>query len=185
MKGGTQFGRELSTECFALVNGNQGCGVSHHSSDSYGVGFNRGGGGVYAMEWTSDHIAVWFWPRSAIPENVLGFDPNPSTWGEPVAWFRGPCDIDANFQQHRIVRCPLSTWPSHILPSLVASADWLVVAPAQVFNTTFCGDWAGNVWSSSECSAKAPSCTEFVANNPSAFAEAFWTIKSLRVFQRD
>lgn len=156
MKGGTQFGRELSTECFALVNGNQGCGVSHHSSDSYGVGFNRGGGGVYAMEWTSDHIAVWFWPRSAIPENVLGFDPNPSTWGEPVAWFRGPCDIDANFQQHRIV-----------------------------FNTTFCGDWAGNVWSSSECSAKAPSCTEFVANNPSAFAEAFWTIKSLRVFQRD
>lgn len=59
-------------------------------------------------------------------------------------------------------------------------------SPNQVFDTTFCGDWAGSVWSQSNtCSALAPTCEDYVQNNPGAFAEAFWTVNSLRVYQGD
>ncbi|KAI9798998.1 MAG: hypothetical protein M1833_004351 [Piccolia ochrophora] len=154
MSGGAQSGTQLGTDCNAWANGNAGCGVSNPSPHSYGSGFNEVGGGVYAMEWTSQHIAIWFWPRYAIPGDALSSNPNPASWGTPVAKFQGPCNIDANFHQHQIV-----------------------------FDTTFCGDWAGNTWGSSGCTAKAASCTDFVANNPGAFTEAFWEINSLKVFQ--
>lgn len=54
----------------------------------------------------------------------------------------------------------------------------------KVFDTTFCGDWAGAVFSSSQtCSALASSCEDYVRNNPSAFADAYWLINSLKVYQ--
>ena len=55
---------------------------------------------------------------------------------------------------------------------------------SQVFDTTFCGDWAGNVWSiDSACSSQAPTCQSFVQNNPSAFTDAYWSVNSLKVYQ--
>jgi hypothetical protein len=40
------------------------------------------------------------------------------------------------------------------------------------------------VWSNdTTCRAKAPTCQSFVQNNPSAFAEAYWSINSLQVYQ--
>lgn len=34
---------------------------------------------MYATEWTSDYIRVWFFPRSAIPNNIKnGGQPDPS-----------------------------------------------------------------------------------------------------------
>ncbi len=60
------------------------------------------------------------------------------------------------------------------------------VEPQQVFDTTFCGDWAGAVWSSSPtCSGLASTCQDYVQNNPSAFANAYWLINSLQVYQSD
>jgi hypothetical protein len=54
----------------------------------------------------------------------------------------------------------------------------------QVFDTTFCGDWAGNVWSGDAvCRSQAPSCQPFVQNNPSAFTEAYWLVNSLKFYQ--
>ncbi|KAF8264597.1 concanavalin A-like lectin/glucanase domain-containing protein, partial [Lactarius quietus] len=41
-----------------------------------------------------------------------------------------------------------------------------------VFDLTFCGDWAGNVFSTAGCGTGT--CSDFVNNNPSAFAEAYW-----------
>ncbi|KAI4135417.1 MAG: hypothetical protein LQ341_005879, partial [Variospora aurantia] len=54
-----------------------------------------------------------------------------------------------------------------------------------VFNTAFCGDWAGDasVWDKSTCKAKAPTCTEYVQNNPGAFKDAYWMIRSVKVYQ--
>lgn len=46
---------------------NVGCGIKDFT---YGEGFNQGGGGVYAMEWTSDGISVWFFPRRHIPRDL-------------------------------------------------------------------------------------------------------------------
>lgn len=136
--------------------GQPGCGTQNAGSLSYGDGFNNNKGGVYAMEWTSDNIKIWFWPRGSVPSDALGEAPNPSSWGEPMTHFAGGngCTIDDHFNKNNIV-----------------------------FDTTFCGDWAGSVWgSTTECSAKAATCQDYVRDNPSAFTEAYWTINSLKVY---
>lgn len=137
-----------------------GCGQHTDDNQNYGDGFNAIGGGVYATEWTSDHIAVWFFPRSKIPQDIHSENPNPSNWGTPTARFAGGngCDIDSHFKNNQLV-----------------------------FDTTFCGAWAGSpqVWNSDpECSALAPTCKDYVSGNPAHFAEAFWVVNSVKVYQQ-
>ncbi|PHH63027.1 hypothetical protein CDD81_6358 [Ophiocordyceps australis] len=136
-----------------------GCGQQTADSRNYGDGFNAVKGGVYATEWTPDHIAVWFFPRAEIPGDVINGRPDPKSWGMPTARFAGGygCDIDSHFSNHSIV-----------------------------FDTTFCGDWAGlpQVWASDEyCASQAPTCNSYVANNPTAFRESFWEVNSIKVYQ--
>lgn len=134
-------------------NSGTGCGQSTADNQNYGDGFNAIGGGVYATEWTSDYVAVWFFPRSSIPGDVSSGSPDPQSWGQPIAKFNGP--IDQYFQNNNLV-----------------------------FDTTFCGDWAGKVWSdNAECAALSTSCEDYVSQNPLAFAEAYWTVNSIQVYQ--
>ena len=133
---------------------NAGCSIEHPSTDSYGVGLNAIGGGVYATQWTAEAISVYYFPRDSIPEDVLGDAPNPDSWGLPAAKFTGGCDIENMFKEQQIV-----------------------------FNTAFCGDWAGAVWESGSCAKKAATCDEYVQNNPEAFKDAYWTINALKVYQ--
>lgn len=158
-----QTGQRTTSNCFVNAPGqyaNQGCQVAANNGQSYGAGFNAvggggaNGGGVYATRWNSDGVQVWFFPRGNIPADILANAPQPELWGPPMADFGGACDIDAHFREHRIV-----------------------------FNLTFCGDWAGNVWGSDPvCASRANSCTDFVANNPLAFQQAYWEINHLRKF---
>lgn len=83
--------------------GNQGCLFRAPSSMSYGNAFNSIGGGIYAAEWTTDSISVWFFPRYRIPSNINGEHPDPSSWARPIAHFTG-CEFDKFFQEQRIVR---------------------------------------------------------------------------------
>ena len=141
----------LSPNC----QGNNGCTITATSPQGYGAGFNAIGGGVYAMQWESSGIYVWFFPRNAIPADVTSGSPNPSGWGTPTAKFTG-CNIDQFFMNHNIV-----------------------------FDTTFCGDWAGatSVWSSScQASTGAATCQAYVAANPTAFTNAYWLINSVKVY---
>ncbi|KAL2122692.1 hypothetical protein VTJ04DRAFT_3147 [Mycothermus thermophilus] len=149
--------------------GFMGCSQWTETPNTYGAQFNANGGGVFAMEWTSRHIKVWFFPRNdavaiqlADPEHSVSaitppsrrhrhghrslnnltidltdtFSPaghnqtdnnddayssapammNPSLWGQPLASFLASdtCDFDQHFRQHNLI-----------------------------FDTTFCGDWAG------------------------------------------
>ncbi|KKK12876.1 hypothetical protein P175DRAFT_0431004 [Aspergillus ochraceoroseus IBT 24754] len=151
-------GNLLTSNCYAYASGqasNAGCGMEAPTANSYGAGFNNIGGGVYATEWTSDAISIWFFPRSSIPADISAGTPDPSAWGTPTARFAGSCNIDSHFGDMQII-----------------------------FDITFCGDWAGNVWSSSPCASLASSCVDYVANNPSAFAHTYWDINSLRVYQQ-
>ncbi|KJZ79020.1 hypothetical protein HIM_01793 [Hirsutella minnesotensis 3608] len=137
-----------------------GCGQDTADPHNYGDGFNAIRGGVYATEWTSDHIAVWFFPRSSIPRDITAGRPDPSSWGQPAARFNGGngCNIDDNFANNQIV-----------------------------FNTAFCGDWAGqpSVWGSDKtCAAKAATCNDYVAANPDAFRDAYWEINSVKVYDQ-
>ena len=112
----TETGIFQTSDCqldVATGGNSAGCGVSDLDSNSFGLGFNANGGGVYAMDWTSDYIKIWFFPRGSIPDDITTGWPNPCNWGKPVQYFQG-CDIDANFKDHQIV-----------------------------IDNTFCGAWSG------------------------------------------
>jgi len=147
-----------NANCNAGDDGTTGCGFNTSDTRSFGAGFNVHGGGVYAMEWTSSAIEIYFWPRSTIPADITSGNPDPTTWGTPSASFSGSgtpgCTIDQHFMNHNII-----------------------------FDTTFCGAWAGTVWPQSQCAALAPTCAEYVAENPKAFAQAYWLINSVKVYQ--
>lgn len=127
---------------------------------------------MYVMEWTSAAINIWFFPPTGIPESLSALDPSyassshpdPSTFGAPSASFSGPCSssFGDKFFNHSII-----------------------------IDTTFCGGWAGGTFGEgpSACplaAGKSPidSCVDYVAANPQAFEEAYWGIKSLRVWQK-
>ncbi|MCJ1376361.1 hypothetical protein MMC20_007603 [Loxospora ochrophaea] len=146
---------------------NAGCQVMAPTSatNTFGSGFNSAGGGIYATEFTSRFIRIWFFPRSQIPADLLlsspttttTTSPDPSTWGPPLAQFSGPqCDMASRFQNLQIV-----------------------------IDTTFCGAWAGSVWGSGGCAASTgyATCQDYVANRPEAFGESFWEVASLRMWQ--
>ncbi|RDW91925.1 hypothetical protein BP5796_01319 [Coleophoma crateriformis] len=150
-----QSGVTQANDCDYNTGGSTGCGTLSQEADTYGAGFNQVGGGVFATQWTSDYIRIWFFPRGNIPYDIQDQHPDPSLWGLPEANFQGHCDIDANFKEHQII-----------------------------FDTTFCGDWGGNVWDTdATCKALAPTCVGYVAGNPNAFQTAYWTINSVKVYQ--
>ena len=139
--------------------GNQGCAATGGGSSSFGTGLNSAGGGIFATEWTSDSINIWFFSHGSAPGDISGPNPNPSGWGNPTSSFVGGsgCDIDSHFMNNNII-----------------------------FDTTFCGDWAGNVFfQDSTCSALgASTCQDYVQNNPEAFKESYWAINSLKVYEQ-
>lgn len=199
-----------STGCKQDTTGGDSTGQKQKKgTGNYGVGFNKGKGGVYAVEWSSDvpgsgnhasggdrkrgggestgSIKVWFFPRgsdlatklagnttttttkaiassssatNATAGGVVSSAPgaDPSNFGTPLAVFvfdRG-CSMVDHFKNHSIV-----------------------------FNTAFCGDWAGAVWDKdATCKGLAKKCEDYVGANPGQFKEAHWVVNSIKVFQR-
>ncbi|EJD01318.1 uncharacterized protein FOMMEDRAFT_169462 [Fomitiporia mediterranea MF3/22] len=139
-----QTGNTVSTDCNAFDNGNQGCATSFQKSSSYGPGLNNNGGGYFIMKRTQeDGVSVWHFGRNdpnTPPEVKAGEYINPgSHWGTPDARF--PSTDKCNFASH-------------------------FTAHKTIFDTTLCGDWAGNVFSST---CGKGSCEDFVDKNPKAF----------------
>ena len=138
---------------------NVGCGIDDAAgTPSFGEAFNLNGGGTFATLYTSTGIQIWFWPRGSVPSDVLAGTPNPNNtaWGIP----------NANWQN------PLVDWNAHFCEMQL------------IFDTTFCGDWAGEVWANDTATASlAPTCQEYVQNNPGAYVDAYWAINSVKVFQ--
>lgn len=93
---------------------NAGCGIQNQDTRSYGSGLNSIGGGVYATEWTSKAISIWFFHRENIPEDISTGTPDPTSWGAPVARFQGNCNIDEYFKDQRIVRHTSSLATPHV-----------------------------------------------------------------------
>ena len=150
----------LEEDQCAVGQDNVGCTVSDSpNSASSGPKFNANDGGIYVAEFSSSTgIQLWFFPRgSQIPADITAGRPNPSAaWGKPNGMFMADkVDWDKLFNSLKVI-----------------------------INTTFCGDWAGKVWATSECAALAPTCEEYVANNPAVFVDAYWAISSLTVYQK-
>jgi len=157
----TFTGSILTTNCDVHATDqlpNAGCAIEDSTGFSFGTNFNTNRGGIIATEWTPTSIKIWIFPRGQFPSDITSSQPNPSLehWGLPSSSFEGSFSVDEHFQNLRIV-----------------------------FDTTFCGDWAGNAWNDpgSTCASLAPTCEDYVSNNPEAFKEAYWAINSLQVFQ--
>lgn len=110
------------TDCAAQDTGNAGCGVRASQSNTFGAGFNNNGGGVYAskliafrifvikilnffvVEWTSDGIKVFFFPRSSIPSDITAGAPLPDNWGVPMAnWPASTCNATEFFYDNSVI----------------------------------------------------------------------------------
>ena len=66
---------------------------------------------------------MWHFARTEIPADITAKKPNPSSWGNPVAfWSSSSCDMASHFFEHTLV-----------------------------LDTTICGDFAGATYASAGC----------------------------------
>jgi hypothetical protein len=161
ISGSAFSGKTTSPNCYINAGGqaaNAGCAIEATQKSTYGDDFNAAGGGIYATEWTNDHISIYHFAAGSAPADIAAGAPNPAGWGQPAAsWPASGCNIGGIFKNHNIV-----------------------------FDNTFCGEWAGAVWGNDNtCKAKAGSCQDYVANHGADFAESFWEINSLKVYTDD
>lgn len=181
MEGTIEGGSSSDGNCIPDDDGVGGCAISDARPGAFGTQFNDNGGGVYATQWDSDGVRIWWWsPPSTMPQDAttgpLGSSPSPSTWGTPSARFHG-CDWDRFLGAQHIQ-----------------------------LNTAFCGDEAGGAgWGGEDtaedegqsdagastdetqsCRKKTgvQTCYDYVRANPADFEQAYWQINSLRVYQR-
>ncbi|KAL0581373.1 hypothetical protein V5O48_000637 [Marasmius crinis-equi] len=154
-----------TTNCGVTGADNAGCGIRSDSSVTYGSGFNKNGGGVYAGLIDDDGTTVWFFPRNSIPSDINSETPLPSSWGTPMArWGSSSCNPSRYFNNQ-----------------------------AAIFTSTLCGQWAGGVWGvagipgqDQSCAQRTgvSTCEEYVRKNGGAFSEAYWEVKSVKIYQR-
>lgn len=146
-----------------ILQGNIDCNAAA-SSDNSGCSIKGGpfgqafNGGVYVLEWAYKGFSIWFFPHGQVPATLNINRPDVAQLGKPLAQFAGgACNWRERFRKMKLI-----------------------------INTTFCGDWAGNVWKSGGCAAKTgvAACVDFVRNHPAAFKDAFWDFNSVRVFTR-
>ncbi|OAA80912.1 GPI anchored endo-1,3(4)-beta-glucanase [Akanthomyces lecanii RCEF 1005] len=148
-------GAAQSTNCDVGTQ-NIGCGYVPAAGDtsSYGDTFNAVGGGIYAMQWDDEYIKVWHFDRASAPADIAAKKPKPDTWGKPQAVYGGKsCDVKSHFRDMSIV-----------------------------LNINFCGDYGNAVWANDGCTALAPTCSEWVAKNPAAFANAYWDVNYIDAY---
>lgn len=116
-------GKIGNANCAVGGGSNTGCGVQDTDPRSYGHGFNVAGGGVFAHNVDKSGISIWHFARSEVPQDIIDQKPDPSTWGEPVAFYAADsCDVASHFHDHVLT-----------------------------FDITLCGDWAGSAYSGSGC----------------------------------
>ncbi|KAF8760908.1 glycoside hydrolase family 16 protein [Rhizoctonia solani] len=153
-----------SLNCAADETGNQGCGQLNSKPNNYGKSFNDNGGGVYAsIEVGQIRYLHLFLPSDEIPSDIENEAPRPDRWGTPVGnWPAQSCD-------------PFEFMSDHIM----------------IFDTTLCGDWAGNAWQSSGIAGQARTCADmtgyntcldYIRNEGSKLKDAFWEVKSVKLY---
>ncbi|KAL0953874.1 hypothetical protein HGRIS_005048 [Hohenbuehelia grisea] len=125
-----------TTNCASSGNDNTGCGIHESDTRTYGEGFNRIAGGVYAHLWNSDGISIWHFARDEIPADISAKNPDPKSWGNPSAFFSNEkCDIDKHFHDHSLV-----------------------------IDTTICGDLGNPTYGSSGCPGTCAEAVQDPAN---------------------
>lgn len=153
----TMTGTLQYTNCTA----DTGCRVIMNGTNDVAetsTGFNRAGGGIYAMERTFGEtgkgIRMWYFSNDDVPENLLNnaTSVDTDTWPTPGADFP-VTSCSSQFDDHQIV-----------------------------FTTALCGTWAAAVYGDTSCEATYGSCSSQVAYNGSSYEDAYWAINHVRIF---
>ncbi|PFH34057.1 1,3(4)-beta-glucanase [Besnoitia besnoiti] len=141
---------------------NTGCSIEP-IEDAFGEAFNEKGGGVYVLELKRDrHVRAWYFTHQEVPTDLRVGSPDPDRWAEkeklPIAAFpltNRNCPGPKHLWGHRLI-----------------------------INTTFCGGWAGNLFSrAGGCPGEGmDACRAFVRDNPSQFKNAFWEFNYIHVY---
>jgi hypothetical protein len=147
-----------STDC-TLSSNPQGC-AADLPPGTFGGPFNRQGGGAFALVWDETGARVYFWSNACggLPLDLTTTtqSPFPSTWGLPMARFNFDSPDCSPDRFHDLY---------------------------MVINLTFCGTWAGSL-SWMQCAfTHGLSCDRHVRRQPQAFRDAYWAIRSVRVYQ--
>ncbi|CAK7202103.1 hypothetical protein SEUCBS139899_004823 [Sporothrix eucalyptigena] len=153
-------------DCHNTTNDNTGCGVDG-SASTYGATYNSDGGGTVAVEWRDAGIRMWQFAEGSIPADITAGNPDPSTWGTALADFPDTkCNIGTHFTNASII-----------------------------VNIDLCGSLGEAKYPSSSCpkncvgdytcigGSSPTNCTDYVANNPSAFTDAYWEFGTFKIYQ--
>ncbi|KAH0428387.1 beta-endoglucanase [Colletotrichum camelliae] len=118
--------------------------------------FGSSEGGVYAMEWTDTAVKVWGFTHANVPADIAN-NPNPDTWGTP-SFTTSVCEASKLFGEAQLI-----------------------------MNINLCGvSGVTGIWSGSDNSCEAQTgltCKEWVANNPAAFADVYFQLSSIKIYQ--
>ncbi|KAJ7636967.1 glycoside hydrolase family 16 protein [Roridomyces roridus] len=142
------------------------CGFSDTSSTTFGPGFNKAGGGVFALQYDTSGIQMWFFAPDSVPSDITSLAPNPSTWGSPrMAVPKSTCN------------------PSTFFKDLMLIVD-----------TNLAGSFTEGVWAVDGAGGQATSCktqtgvdsaAAYVTGHGSAFGEdAQWKINGFYIYNQ-
>ncbi|KAF1945102.1 hypothetical protein EJ02DRAFT_297452, partial [Clathrospora elynae] len=136
----------------------RGCGVNAPDG-TFDKPVNDNRGGIWATQVEADGIKTWFFARGHEPLDIGSDSPDPSKWGTPVMNFvPDHCDMQTAFRKMKIV-----------------------------INISFCGSHAGGeAWDGYTHCAKQTgvhTCEEYVAKNPNAFADVYFLINSVKIYE--
>ncbi|RYP20445.1 hypothetical protein DL767_009448 [Monosporascus sp. MG133] len=143
-----------SPNCYDFAEGQadfQGCSASQFTTT-----FGSSNGGVYAMEWTSEHLKIWDWERAFAPSDVKAGNPKPSAaWGKP-AYVIKQCNVDKAFRDMKMV-----------------------------LNLNLCGVAAQEHQWGAACkrSTTYDTCAGYVADKPQDFADSFFKVKDIKFYE--
>jgi hypothetical protein len=77
----------------------------NEDTSTFGTGFNKGNGGIYAMEWTETTIKMWTFTHANAPSSLTSGSPDTSAFGTPYAAFAtgSGCTLTEMFGPQQIV----------------------------------------------------------------------------------
>jgi len=142
------------------------CGFSDDSASTFGPGFNSAGGGVFALQFDTSGIKMWFFQAGKVPSDITSFAPSPSTWGTPR----------------------MSVPTSNCSPTSFFTDLMMVV------DTNLAGSFTEGLWGTDNAGGQATSCktqtgvataAEYVTSHGSAFGDdAQWKINGFYVYNQ-
>ncbi|KAJ3475280.1 hypothetical protein NLI96_g11942 [Meripilus lineatus] len=157
--GTTQTGRAGNLNCNSTDGA--GCTVTETSPNSFGAGFASAGGGVWATQFDSSGVFIWFWERSKVPASLSSATTSVdiSTWGAPSAAYpASSCNVGNFFG------------PQQLVITLTLCGDWAGIP--SLYQPACGGDGAANgCYVNSVINAGSPN-----------FDNAYFEIRSIKVF---